>query len=98
MLTLPLIYLYLDSVGVKMESWQYATIVGITAVERFNPEKWYNVADWEATRKCHLVALTIVFSSKNGTFPMPAGTGRLSGCSGLTDGKAALLSILVRSM
>jgi len=88
----------MDSGKVKMGLWQYATIVGITAVERFNPEKWYNVADWEATRKCHLVALTIVFSSKNGTFPMPAGTGRLSGCSGLTDGKAALLSILVRSM
>ena len=65
----------MDSGKVKMGLWQYATIVGITAVERFNPEKWYSVADWEATRKCHLVALTIVFSSRNGIFPTPAGTG-----------------------
>jgi len=33
----------MDSGKVKMGLWQYATIVDITAVGQFNPEKWFSV-------------------------------------------------------
>ncbi|MBN40227.1 MAG: hypothetical protein CL457_06130 [Acidimicrobiaceae bacterium] len=64
----------MDSGKVKIGLWQYAKIVGITAVGQFNPEKWFNVADWGVMKKCHLDALMIVFSLRNDTFQMLAGT------------------------
>ena len=57
-----------------MGLWQYATIVGITAVGQFNPEKWFNVADQGAMKKCRLDALMIVFSLRNDIFQVLAGT------------------------